>query len=369
MSRKTNEQFTLFIHISKKDMCKRRQPLLVLLALLFTSMESLNISSCISNTPCKCRLTESSFTLTSCEHSLPNLPIINWDTTNHMTKIVARNALIHWPTHLCQYSRIEYLDLSGSYFHWSSMDILCLDQLIHLNLSQCQLKTLPKNFVPKLQILDLSNNQIESLDGQLFRLLTNLIRLYLQNNPFKQINHFEYLLSLSRLESVNLMSSNPSQMIPPTSLTSNQWIHLASKWKKMKKKSLTIQTNSFSIQSLFPNNSNQFQLISLDLMQLIFRTLANSTMTTAMFTPKCTCMDLRNYQRVYAFVDNEGRNLSKLFRTSTCLMSNGIIHARLFDRRTLVDLHCHVIEKKALNTCAILYYHLFLYFLILYCFY
>lgn len=322
----------------------------------------MNISSCISNTPCQCQLTDSAFTLINCQYSLPNLPRLNWNTTNMIKMIIARNALIHWPTNLCQYSRMEYLDLSGSVFHSSSIDLICLYQLIHLNLSHTQLKIPPMNIGSNLQILDLSNNQIEFLDGNHFRFLTNLVQLYLQNNPFKQIHHLEYFLTLSRLQYLNLLSSNPTMMISKTALTSNQWIHLGLKWKKSKKQ-LLIQTNVFAIQSIFPSNSNQFQLIPLDLMKIIFHTLANSTLTTPMFTPKCNCTDLRNYQRVVSFVD-EQKNLSKLIRTSTCLMPNGIIHARLFDQRTLVDLQCHVIEKKALNTSAVLNSHLSLCFLL-----
>lgn len=340
----------------------QRYQLFIVLTLLFISTDSMNISSCISNTPCQCQVTDSSFTLINCEYSLPNLPRLNWNTTNKITKIIARNALIHWPTNLCQYSRMEYLDLSGSFFHSTGIDVTCLYQLIHLNLSHTHLKIPPKNLFSNLRILDLSNNQIESLDGNHFRFLTNLIELYLQNNPFKQIHHLEYFLTLSRLEYLNLLSSNPSLLISKTALTSNQWIHLGLKWKKSKKK-LLVQTNAFSIQSIFPSSSNQFQLIPLDLMQIIFHTLANSTFTTAMFTPKCNCTDLRNYQRVFSFVDDQ-KNLSTLVRTSTCLMPNGIIHARLFDRRTLVDLQCHVIEKKSLNRSSFLDYHLSLFVLI-----
>jgi hypothetical protein len=217
-----------------------------------------------------------------------------------------------------------------------------------------------------LQILDLSNNQIENFDGNSFRWLNHLNKLYLQNNPLKQINHFEYLLHLSQLQFINLKSSNPFTTIRK-SLTINQWINLAHKWKNINK-TLIIRTNTISFQSIFPSNSNQFQLISSDLMKIIFQTLANSTFTTLVSTPKCDCTDLRNYQRVFSLINND-ENQWPLFQTSTCLMPNGIIHARLFDQRTLTDLHCITLEKKISNSCSVLDYHLVLYLLIFYLFY
>jgi hypothetical protein len=74
-------------------------------------------------------------------------------------------------------------------------------------------------------------------------------------------------------------------------------------------------------------------------MRIIFKKLSNSTFTTLFFTPKCNCINLRNYQNVFSFKNND-ENLFPLFQTSNCLMQNGIIYARLFDRRTFTDLHC-----------------------------
>jgi len=343
-------------------MCKTHL-LLLILCLLLTLTNSAKISSCIPNTPCKCLLTEHSFILTNCSYSLPDLPIFNSNTAINITKILARNALNRWPTHLCKYSNIQILDLSGSYFHSQSIDFSCLFQLIHLNLSNTQLKTIPnfqKNFCKNLQILDLSDNQIEILDGNHFRLLNNLIALFIQNNPLKQINHFEYLLSLSRLEFINLISSNFAMPIKKP-LRVNQWINLAYKWNNTNK-SFIIRTNTIPLQSIFPN-SNQFQLISLDLMKIIFKTLSKSTFTTLLSTPKCNCTHLQNYQHIFSFIDDD-QNLLPLFQSSTCLMPDGIIHARLFDRRTLTDLNCLLLEKKIQNSCSILDYHLFLHLFI-----
>jgi len=108
---------------------------------------------------------------------------------------------------LSEYSNIQILDLSGSYFHSRSIDLSCFYKLIYLNLSDTHLTELP-NFQKNLQIIDLSNNQIEILDGNHFRLLNNLIKSYIQNDPLKQINHLEYLLSLSHLEFINSISIN-----------------------------------------------------------------------------------------------------------------------------------------------------------------
>jgi len=353
----------MFISFIEQNMCKVHQ-LIFILCLLFTLINSVKIFSCISNTSCKCILTEHSFILINCSYSLPDLPIFNSNTSINITKIFARNALIRWPKNLCKYLNIRILDLSGSYFHSQSIDLSCLYHLIHLNLSNTHLTELP-NLEKNLQILDLSNNQIEILDGNYFRLLNNLIKLYLQNNPFKQINHLEYLLSLSHLQFINLISIK--SVIPiKKPLTVNQWIYLANKWNNTNK-SLIIRTNTIPLQSIFPN-SKQFQLISLDLMKIIFKTLSNSTFTTLVFTPKCNCIDLQNYQRIFSF-KNTYENLFPLFQTSTCLMSNGIIHVGLFDRRTFTDLHCLSLEKRIQNSCSLLDYHLFILFFIFYLFY
>ncbi|CAF2486359.1 unnamed protein product [Rotaria sp. Silwood2] len=352
-------------------MCKVHQ-LLIFLCFLPTLTKSANISSCIPNTPCKCLLTEHSFTLTNCLHSLPDLPIFNSNISINITKIIAKYALIRWPLHLCTYSNIEILDLSGSYFDSQHINLSCLSQLIYLNLSNTQMKKIPnfeKYSLKHLRILDISNNQIEILDGSLFRSLNNLTVLIIQNNPLKKIDYFEYLLNLSRLEFINLISSS-STMTIKNSLTVTQWIDLAHKWSNSNKK-IVIRTNTFSLQSILPN-SDQFQLISLDFMKIILKTLSNSTFTTLFSTPKCHCSHLRNYQRVFSF-NNYHKNLSSLFQSTTCLMPNGIIHARLFDHRTFTDLNCSLMGKNmrypsVQNSCSFLDYHLFIHFLIFYLF-
>jgi len=346
---------------------------LITVCLLFTLTNSAKISSCIPNTPCKCLLTAYSFTLINCSYSLPDLPIFKSNTSINITKILARNALIRWPLHLCKYSNIQILDLSDSYFNYQSIDLSCLSQLIHLNLSHTQLKQIPnfqKTFLKNLQILDLSNNQIEILNGSLFRSLNNLKTLFIQNNPLKQIDYFEHLLSLSRLEFINLISSNLVLSIKKP-LTASQWFNLAHKWNNSNK-SFLIRTNTIPLQSIFPQ-PDQFRLIPLDSMAIILKILANSTFSTLFSTPKCNCVQLQAYQRVFSFVNDE-RNLSPLFQSSTCLMPNGIVHARLFDRRTLTDLNCLLLGKTARspimeNSCSLLKFHLFIHFVIIYLFY
>lgn len=324
-------------------MCKIHQ-LLIFLCFLFTLTNSSNVSSCISNTPCKCLLTEYSFILINCSYSLPDLPILNSNTSFNITKIIAQHALIRWPLHLCRYLNIEMLDLSGSYLDSHYVDLSCISQLMHLNLSNTHLKKIP-NFrrytLKNLQILDLSNNQIEILDSSLFRSLNNLTKLNMENNPLKYIDYFDYLLSLSNIDSMNLFSTstNGTALKP---LTVTQWSYLANKWNNSNK-SIVIRANTFSLQSIFPN-PEQFQLIPLDLMKIILATLSNSTFTTLFSTPSCHCTHLRNYQRAFSFVYYH-KNLSPLFQTTTCLMPNGIIHARLFDHRTFVDLNCSFIGK------------------------
>ncbi|CAF0769924.1 unnamed protein product [Rotaria sp. Silwood1] len=353
-------------------MCKVHQ-ILIFLCFLLTLTNSANISSCIPNTPCKCFLTENSFTLINCLHSLPDLPIFSSTISINITKIIATYALIRWPLHLCTYSNIEILDLSGSYFNSQYIDLSCLSQLIHLNLSNTQIKKIPnfeKYSLKYLQILDISNNQIEILDSSLFRSLDNLTILIIENNPLKTIDYFEYLLSLSRLKFINLISSS-SIMSIKNSLTVTQWIDLAHQWNNSNK-TFVIRTNTFSLQSILPN-SDQFQMISLDLMKIILKTLSNSTFTTLFSTPKCNCVQLRNYQRIFSF-NNYHRNLSSLFQSTTCLMPNGIIHARLFDHRTFTDLNCSLMGKNIRypssiqNSCSFLDYNLFIHFFTFYVF-
>jgi Leucine-rich repeat (LRR) protein len=211
-------------------MCKVYQ-LLLLFLLEITSIKSYNISPCIPNTPCQCYLTQYSFTLSNCSQALSDLPIFNSKNTN-ITKIIARNVFNQWPIQLCRYSNIQILDLSGSDFNSEFLDFSCLNYLIHLNLSNSQLNQIPnfrENFSNHLQILDLSNNHIKIIDGIHFQSLNNLISLILQNNPIESIENLEYLLNLTNLQSINLISTNLDTTLKQ-SLTVDQWIHIAKQW-------------------------------------------------------------------------------------------------------------------------------------------
>ena len=107
-------------------------------------------------------------------------------------------------------------------------------------------------------------------------------------------------------------------------------------------------------------------------MKTIFQTLSNSTFTTLTSTPKCNCIELRNYQRMFSFVDYQKKYSSPLFQSATCLMLDGITHGRLFDRRTYVDLRCPILGKISffplLQSSSSTLNSTFIYFLIFFLF-
>jgi len=102
--------------------------------------------------------------------------------------------------------------------------------------------------------------------------------------------------------------------------------------------------NNIPLQFIIPN-PDQFEIISKTTMKIILKTLINSTFITLFNTPKCNCIHLRNYQRMFSYVDYRKKYSSPLFQSVKCLMSDGITHARLFDRRTAVDFGCPLIGK------------------------
>ena len=321
----------------------------VLLLILFfriLSIQSYNITSCIPNTSCKCLITPYAFNFMNCSHTVPDIPIFDSQSTSNVTRIIARNAFNQWPIQLCKYPNIQILDLSGSYFDSKSIDFTCLNHLIHLNLSNTQLKKIPnfqENLSNHLQILDLSNNHIKILNGIHFQSLTNLISLFLHNNSIESIQHFEYLLSLPNLESINLISSNYDITLKQ-SLTTKQWIELAKQWANSNKL-LIIRVVNIPFQSVIPS-PDQFESVSTRLMKVILKKLINSTFMTLSNTPKCDCSDLRSYQRMFSYVDYQKKYSSPLFNSVKCLMSDGYTYARLFDRRTTIDLRCPSLGKK-----------------------
>ena len=324
-----------------------RSPLVLLLLVQINFIASSNISACIPNTPCQCYLTQYSFTLYNCSHALGDVPIFDAKNIHNITRIIARNAFHQWPVQLCKYSNIQILDLSGSNFRSSSsIDFSCLNHLIHLNLSNTQIKQIPKfqgNASQHLQILDLSNNYLRAIDGQQFRIFKNLISLFLQNNPIQSIEHLEDLLNSTTLQSINLHSSSVDLALKQ-SLTINQWIDLADRWSNTTK-SLVIRMNHIPFQSFIPS-PDEFDRMSTDSMKSVLRTLIDSTFVTLFNTPKCDCVALRTYQRMFSFVDYPKKYSSPLFQSVKCVMFDGITHARVFDRRTTIDLRCTSLGRK-----------------------
>lgn len=326
----------------------RVHQIFIVVFLIINVTNSFNINSCIPNTSCQCYISQYSLKLFNCSHSLSDLPILNAKTTGDITKIIAPSSLTQWPAQLCKYSNLQILDFSGSYFDSDSIDLSCLTQLIHLNLSNTLLTKIP-NFKTSvshhLQILDLSNNQIKILDGFLFQSLNNLLSLFLQNNPIESIENLDSLLNLSNLESVNLISSKTDVTLKQ-SLTLNQWIDIAKQWNNTKK-SFFLRMRNIPLQ-LILSNPDLFEAVSVESMKIILKTLINSTFITLFNTKKCDCFELRSYQRMFGLVDYQKKYSSPLFQSTTCIMQDGTTHGRLFDRRTYVDLRCPLLGKISL---------------------
>jgi hypothetical protein len=300
----------------------------------------------IPNTLCQCSLTVHSITLGNCSHMLTDLPILHSKNIVNITRLVARDALIKWPSKLCQYINMQILDLSGSTLNSSSVEFSCLKYLIHVNLSRTQLTNVPKfesNSSEHLQILDLSNNQIKSVNAMYFQSMKNLISVFLQNNPIRLIEHIQELFYLPHLTSIHLISSNQTVTIEP-SLTMDQWSIVAHQWNRSRK-SFTLRTQNMPFQSLI-STLELDSILASDIMKIIFEALLNSTFPTPLHTHSCQCNDLRIYQRLFSTVDSAMKYNSALFQSTTCLMPDRITHGRLFDRRTYIDLHCSFLQKK-----------------------
>lgn len=321
--------------------------LFTLFCFTITLTNTYNISSCIPNSTCQCHLTQYSLKLLNCTHRLTNLVLSNSNVPENLTKIIAPNVFIRWPTALCKYSNLQILDLSGSYFNSQTIDLSCLKNLIHLNLSKTELSEIPnfeRNVSQHLQILDLSNNHIKRINGNEFRTLDNLISLFLQNNPIETIEHVEDLFSLTNIELINLVSSNLDVNLKQL-IDLNQWNVIAKKWSDVPK-SFSMRMKNIPLQKILPN-PDKVQTNSIDSMKIVLKKLINSTFITLFNTPKCVCSTLRIYQRIFSFVDYQNKYSSPLFQSTTCLMTDRITHARLFDRRTYIDLRCPLLEKMS----------------------
>lgn len=322
--------------------------LLISLCLQFHFNRSLNpFSACIPNTPCQCHLTAHSFTFLNCSQTLTDLPIFHSQNVINVTRLMARNAFVGWPLQLCKYSKIQILDLSGSNLNSSLVDFSCLRHLIHVNLSRTQLTQIPEfglNASQHLQILDLSNNRIKQINAGHFRSMVNLMSLFLQNNPIGLIEHLEELFHLPHLESMNLISSEDRVLIQP-SITSKQWMDVAQLWSSTKR-SFVLRLRNIPFQSLLPTPTASSAPISNDAMKIILTALLDSTVVTPSTNRHCQCTELRGYQRLFSSLDLMKKYSSALFESATCLMPDGVTHARLFDRRTHIDLRCPSLGRK-----------------------
>ena len=304
-------------------------------------------TSCIRNTTCQCSLTRYSLTLNNCSLTSTDLPLLDVKVTSKLTRLIARNAFHQWPSQLCQYPNLQILDLSGSYFDSQSIDFSCLKYLIHLNLSNTQLKSLPTfpfNSSQHLQILDLSNNHIKLLDLTHFQSLTNLISLFVQNNPIEIIDHFQLILLLKSLQSSNFISANLDVSLRRR-LTLQEWTQIVQNWNHSMK-SFTIRMNNIPFQSIIPL-PEQLKNLSTESLDIIFKMFMNSTFITLFNTPKCLCNQLRTYQRMFSLVDYKDKYSSNLYESVKCVLYDGITHAKLFDRRTLTDLSCPTLARIA----------------------
>ena len=336
------------ISLFQRRMCGRLLLLLIALFLRFHCHRSNPFSACIPNTSCQCHLTAHSFTFLNCSQTLTDLPIFHSQNVINVTRLMARNAFVGWPLQLCKYSKIQILDLSGSNLNSSLVDFSCLKHLIHVNLSQTQLTQVPQfgaNASQNLQILDLSNNRIKRIDAGQFRSMTNLMSLFLQNNPIASIEHLEELFYLPHLESMNLISTDDTVSLQP-SITSKQWTDIARQWSSSKR-SFVLRLRNIPFQSFLPPPSLSSTPISSEAMKTILTSLLNSTLVTPSITRRCQCTELRAYQRLFSSIDSMKKYSSALFESTTCLMPDGLTHARLFDRRTHIDLRCPFLGKKS----------------------
>lgn len=317
--------------------------IVVLIISLVGSIQSSTFSSCIPNTNCQCYLTAHSFTFLNCSQKLTDLPIFHAQNIVNVTRIVAPNAFREWPVQLCKYKNVQILDLSGSNFQNSFVNFSCLTQLIHVNLSQTQLNRTPefhRNMSNHLQFLDLSKNQIKHVDGSSFRSFPNLISIFLQENPIETIGNMSEFFLLPRLQSLNLISSGSNGIRLQPSINERYWEKIGELWSNSPRKTFVIRTKNLPFQNLISSKNSGKS------MKVILSKLLDSTIFGSDQTPLCNCVDLRLYQRLFSSIDTLKKYSSALFQTTTCLLSDGVTHARLFDRRTYLDFRCPLLSKK-----------------------
>ena len=85
--------------------------------------------------------------------------------------------------HAARYIGARYIDARGS--GMSLQDFASNHLLIHLSIARCKLSQMQDVYLPNLQSLDLSENQLRVIDVHHFRRLENLRVLFLSRNPLK----------------------------------------------------------------------------------------------------------------------------------------------------------------------------------------
>ena len=199
-----------------------------------------------SNCPisCSCNLLSNVLTISSCTQTQEPFNLPSNFTTNpdlsDVTTIYATNCLIQtFPANICQYPRLSYLDLSSNQIKsFLGLNLNCLTNLTNLYLNNNQLIEIGKtsfnnskiksflvNFSfnklrkfssdtfsgqMNLQVLDLSNNELNEIDFP--NELPSLNYLFLENNQMSRI--FEGLFSNTKMLEFIDLSNNQITEIP-----------------------------------------------------------------------------------------------------------------------------------------------------------
>jgi Leucine-rich repeat (LRR) protein len=186
----------------------KRSLLLILTMSLLAVTRSVTISDCPST--CTCMQNLQTLTLT-CNASTSSITLPNAATTSSLlsvTKILLRGSAMNaMPSNLCGYQYyLNYLDLSSNSIstYLNSSNFMCLGALRFLNLSNNDIASLDPatfDYQTLLATLDLSYNQISSLPTNLFASsnlssykLRNLKYLYLQNNQIVLLDPWYFYL-------------------------------------------------------------------------------------------------------------------------------------------------------------------------------
>jgi Leucine-rich repeat (LRR) protein len=166
----------------------------------------------IADCPATCSCVQNAQTLTlSCIYTTTVITLPNTATTPSLltvTKIlITGSTLTALPNNLCGYEYyLNYLDLSSNSISstLTATQLYCLGVLTYLNLSQNQIATLQDStfdYQTMLVTLDLSNNRLTSLPTFIFASndqaqtkLPSLKYLYLQNNQIVSLDPWYFYL-------------------------------------------------------------------------------------------------------------------------------------------------------------------------------